>query len=527
MEAYRDYDEFKSYINSKIKEAESEYRENYKSYILTEQDKRIKDFLDTLYCIKNVTDEDAVKLLENSIIEIAFLSKKTAYMYIKIFNHKKLNPKLQKTTPLWYVLSKILEEGIDANVFYCPSLYFNNEKSRCVEGYVLASNSIVIDIDELRGLDKPVYNCPNEEIIKILNDNYDIARELVPKYVSISGRGVHIIFEHPDTILMPKATVAGNIKWNRKMVIKDLAIAFRADTKCTNLSRLFRFPYSRNYKYGVKTRLITIDDTNEYSQEDIQKIALEHLEKDGIPSEYKYYLSRIEENKKITESIKKKRKNQKAQQSKKSNQETSFNGKTALYTVRKNDLLKLFYASRNTLEGNRNNYFFIFANTLYNLGYDEERVVSYCSYLNDMLVKPLPQYEIDAIASQVDKKKYKFKHETIGEMLNISDELAEKLNMESRYTKEGVLEVKQKVAEKAAAKRREKKRNAAKKRREEQIEGYFKILDANHGKTVTELMAIEGLPDSYITVRKIMRLYNEKYTDSEGNPFFRFKFLKK
>ena len=112
-------------------------------------------------------------------------------------------------------------------------------------------------------------------------------------------------------------------------------------------------------------------------------------------------------------------------------------------------------------------------------------------------------------------------------MLNISDELAEKLNMESRYTKEGVLEVKQKVAEKAAAKRREKKRNAAKKRREEQIEGYFKILDANHGKSVTELMAIEGLPDSYITVRKIMRLYNEKYTDSEGNPFFRFKFLKK
>ena len=188
---------------------------------------------------------------------------------------------------------------------------------------------------------------------------------------------------------------------------------------------------------------------------------------------YEYYLSRIEENKKITESIKKKRKNQKAQQSKKSNQETSFNGKTALYTVRKNDLLKLFYASRNTLEGNRNNYFFIFANTLYNLGYDEERVVSYCSYLNDMLVKPLPQYEIDAIASQVDKKKYKFKHETIGEMLNISDELAEKLNMESRYTKEGVFEGKQKVAEKAAAKRREKKR---------------------------------------------MRLYSEKYTDSEGNP---------
>ena len=73
MEAYRDYDEFKSYINSKIKEAESEYRENYKSYILTEQDKRIKDFLDTLYCIKNVPDEDAVKILENSIIEIAFL----------------------------------------------------------------------------------------------------------------------------------------------------------------------------------------------------------------------------------------------------------------------------------------------------------------------------------------------------------------------------------------------------------------------------------------------------------------------
>ena len=109
MEAYRDYDEFKSYINSKIKEAESEYRENYKSYILTEQDKRIKDFLDTLYCIKNVPDEDAVKILENSIIEIAFLSKKSAYMYIKIFNHKKLNPKLQKTTPLWYVLSKILE----------------------------------------------------------------------------------------------------------------------------------------------------------------------------------------------------------------------------------------------------------------------------------------------------------------------------------------------------------------------------------------------------------------------------------
>ena len=42
-------------------------------------------------------------------------------------------------------------------------------------------------------------------------------------------------------------------------------------------------------------------------------------------------------------------------------------------------------------------------------------------------------------------------------MLNISDEFAEKLNMESRYTKEGVLEVKQKVAQKAAAKRREKR----------------------------------------------------------------------
>lgn len=42
-------------------------------------------------------------------------------------------------------------------------------------------------------------------------------------------------------------------------------------------------------------------------------------------------------------------------------------------------------------------------------------------------------------------------------MLNISDEFAEKLNMESRYTKEGVFEVKQKVAQKAAAKRREKR----------------------------------------------------------------------
>ena len=527
MEAYRDYDEFKSYINSKIKEVESEYRENYKSYILTEQDKRIKDFLDTLYCIKNVSDEDAVKLLENSIIEIAFLSRKSAYMYIKIFNHKKLHPKMEKTPPLWFVLSRMLENGIDANMFYCPCLYFNKKESRCVEAYVLAGNAIVIDIDEVKGLNKPIYNCSNEEVIQILKDNYEMVKELVPQYVIISGRGLHIIYKQPDTVILPSKTVAGNIKWNRKMVIKDLAIAFRADTKCTNLSRLFRFPYSRNYKYGVKTRLITIDDTYEYSQEDIQKIVLEHLEKDGIPSEYKNYLSRIEENKKKTESIKKKRKNQKAQPSKKSNQKTSFNGKTALYTVRKNDLLKLFYASRNTLEGIRNNYFFVFANTLYNLGYDEERVVSYCSYLNDMLVKPLPQYEIDAIASQVDKKKYKFKHETIGEMLNISDELAEKLNMESRYTKEGVLEVKQKVAEKAAAKRREKKRNAAKKRREEQIEGYFKILDANHGKSVTELMAIEGLPDSYITVRKIMRLYNEKYTDSEGNPFFRFKFLKK
>ena len=87
---------------------------------------------------------------------------------------------------------------------------------------------------------------------------------------------------------------------------------------------------------------------------------MEHLEKDGIPSEYKNYLSRIEENKKKTESPINKRKKQKAQPNKKSTQETAFNGKTALYTIRKNDLLKLFYASRNTLEGNRNNYFFIF-----------------------------------------------------------------------------------------------------------------------------------------------------------------------
>lgn len=42
-------------------------------------------------------------------------------------------------------------------------------------------------------------------------------------------------------------------------------------------------------------------------------------------------------------------------------------------------------------------------------------------------------------------------------MLNISDEFAEKLNMKSRYTKEGAFEVKQKVTQKAAAKRREKR----------------------------------------------------------------------
>ena len=144
------FDEFKTFVYTKIKEIETEYKEVYQTYKPTESEQKLITFLDDVWGIR-FQDESRNDSLKNAYIQLAFIDKDNSNHYLdKNFRIAKLHPKQKKTTPLYFLIARLAESKV-YNFYLCPNIFIHSKGHyQNWEQYISASNCYYIDIDTVK-----------------------------------------------------------------------------------------------------------------------------------------------------------------------------------------------------------------------------------------------------------------------------------------------------------------------------------------------------------------------------------------
>ena len=161
--------------------------------------------------------------------------------------------------------------------------------------------------------------------------------------------------------------------------------------------------------------------------------------------------------------------------------------------MRKKDLELYCRLHKRDMEGHRSNFFLIYSCTLKSLHYSLQIVRELSVRLNDSLVSPLTENELEKIVEQ--DKIYAFSNDTISNMLDLTQ--AEMTMMESNFGKEAMKENLKKHSQKQSEIRRAK--------REAKQQHIREILQANKDATIKELELLLGV--SAPTVCRYKKLY--------------------
>lgn len=427
------FDDFKQHITSKIKEIDAEYKRVYETYEPSENEEKLIAFLDDIWEIRfeNEALNDSHK---NASIQLSFIDKDNSNNFLdRNFRLSKLHPKQKKTTPLYFLISR-LSASRDYHFFLCPNIYTRSKNHyQNWEQYISASNCYFVDIDEIR-TEKPVYNCTEEEILQYLYNEYPLLMDCHPSYILMSGGGLHLYFILEHTEYLFGNRYKNNARGMHRTLTSDLIKLLGADPACKNLNRLLRTPFSVNMKYPIKTRLYCYEEYHRTYRYTSLKDFVAALLPINDP------LTRILE----AEATKP----AKAPTTPKPQAPRSFNttaeyrsliatnARKTLFENRQADLEIWFFRHLKDMDGYRHKFFLIYSIVLKELHSQTSYIENQCYKLNNMLDAPLPDSELERTISS--KRIYHFKNETIADWLNFTP--SEIATMKCHYGADAIAE---------------------------------------------------------------------------------------
>lgn len=482
------FEDFKQSILSRIKEIDAEYKSQYETYEPTKQEQKLSAFLDDLWGVRfeNETLNDSMK---NASVQLSFIDKDNPHNFVdKSFRRSKLHPKQKKTTPLYFLITR-LADSKDYNFFLCPNLYMRSKGHyQNWEQFISASNAYFIDIDEVR-MKKPVYNCTEKEIRAYLLEEYPVLREVPPSYIVMSGGGLHLYFILKHTEYLYGRRYQNKMRGMHRQLTSDYIKLLSGDVACKNLNRLLRVPYSYNMKYSIKTRFFSYEEQSKvYSYERLKETAASFLPK-RVP------VVQAEEKKEGAVPLSEKPKEKKHTERKNANTTEEYrslvasNAKKALFTARKNDLEAWFFSHKKDMNGYRHKFFLIYSIMLKQLSMKGDYIERQCSALNDMLSEPLPEAELEKTLQ--GKCLYNFKNETIADWLDFTYE--DMNSFSCNYSREAIAEHRKEYAKAYRERKRAERADELAEREKEQTEKkerIFEIIKQNEAATVRQMAVL-------------------------------------
>ena len=272
---------------------------------------------------------------------------------------------------------------LSQNTFYKPCRRIENIKEL---------NCNYIDLD--------TYNTEftKDQILMNLNDNYFGKRIPTPNFIIDSGRGLYL-----QWLIRPVPYMALPLwKAVEEYLYKELK-EFGADRKALDPTRLLRPPGSINSKSKTVVKIIEV---NNYIH-DLREIQTEYLPE-----------------------IPKKEKNKSSAPKKKGRPKKvvyMFNERS-LYLARIKDIVKICELRNYDLEGEREIILFLYRYYLNYFFEDGQKALEDTLELNMMFAKPLAEKEVTKATESAERayksktKDYKYKNETLIELLQITEE---------------------------------------------------------------------------------------------------------
>ena len=272
---------------------------------------------------------------------------------------------------------------LSQNTFYKPCRRIENIKEL---------NCNYIDLD--------TYNTEftKDQILMNLNDNYFGKRIPTPNFIIDSGRGLYL-----QWLIRPVPYMALPLwKAVEEYLYKELK-EFGADRKALDPTRLLRPPGSINSKSKTVVKIIEV---NNYIH-DLREIQTEYLPE-----------------------IPKKEKNKSSAPKKKGRPKKvvyMFNERS-LYLARIKDIVKICELRNYDLEGEREIILFLYRYYLNYFFEDVQKALEDTLELNMMFAKPLAEKEVTKATESAERayksktKDYKYKNETLIELLQITEE---------------------------------------------------------------------------------------------------------
>lgn len=495
------FNDFKTYISTKLKEIDTEYKTIYNTYEPTASEQRLITFLDDIWGIR-FQDTSKNSSLKNAYIQLSFMDKDNSNHFIeKNYRIAKLHPKKKHTTPLYFLISR-LANCKEYHFYFCPNIFIHNKGNyQNIGKNISASNCYYVDIDNPQNpkTSKPIYNWTEQEILDFLFQEYPILTEIKPSYILMSGFGLHLYFSLEHTEYLLETRYINNQRIRHKQLTKDYIHLLNSDKSASNLNRLLRIPFSFNMKYSIKTRFFIYEDSiKKYSFNILHSNAAKYLlPVDPVELKDTFQKASDTNEKKINQKDNSKNLNTTFEY----RSQIAVQARDALFNGRKNDLEKWFYSHLNNMNGYRHKFFLIYSITLKELRSKDDYIIKQCEYLNNKLTIPLTTHELEKTITS--KTKYKFKNETIADWLDFTQsEIADfECNYDEQSQKEHHLEYSRQYHKKEKDQRKERKEN-----KEFQI---FSIIKSNPNATVRELA--ELLSCSPATAHRWLQKYKRSH----------------
>ena len=252
--------------------------------------------------------------------------------------------------------------------------------------YIKELNALFIDLDTYKT------SFTKEQILMNLNENYFGKSIPIPSFIVDSGRGLYLIW------LIKKVPYRALPLWKaaEEYFYRTLK-EFGADRQALDATRILRVPGSFNSKSHTEVKII---DSYEYLY-DLREIQIEYMPE-------------------LNENASKKRGRPK--------RVVFVHRERSLYQLRILDIIKLCELREYDVKGQRELILFLYRYYLCYFTEDIEKSLNDALELNSMFKQPLSQREVTRATKSAEtvfkdkNKHYKYKSETLINLLEISDE---------------------------------------------------------------------------------------------------------
>lgn len=331
-------------------------------------------------------------------------------------------------------------------------------------------------LKELRAcyIDLDIYNTKftKEQVIMNLEENYYNQSIPIPNFVMDSGRGLYLIWLI-NTVPSKALPLWKAIEEYLYKELKD----FGADRKALDPTRILRVEGSINSKSNTKVKIL---DENDYIYDlrEIQKNFLPELQpsknKKGRPKKTVY-----------------------------------IHRERSLYQARLNDLITICELREYDLRGHRELILFLYRYYLCYFTEDTEKALQDTLELNSKFIAPLREKEVISATRSAERvylkqdKQYKYKNETLIELLDITEQ--EQMKLSIIFSQE---EYKRRDREYQKKKYQEKLRSQGKLTEKEKISqrrAKIKDLLAEGLKQKDICLTLDISKDTYICDRKYLK----------------------